>query len=83
VKSSRIRFRPGERTNAIQVRKIQNNRRCPLNIENEIGAISGFPRPVVVSPTAKLRTAGRPEILAMPPDESRYGEKEVKIKSAI
>ena len=66
------------RTNAIQVRKFQNNRRCSLNIENETRGISGFVHPVMTSPTAKLRPPGHPGILATPPDESRYGEQEVK-----
>jgi hypothetical protein len=50
------------RANATQVREFQNNRRCSLSIENEIGKISRFPRPVVVSPTAKLRIPGRTEL---------------------
>jgi hypothetical protein len=37
------------RTNAIQVRKFQNNCRCSLNIENETRAISGVAHPVVTS----------------------------------
>ena len=62
------------RTNAIQVRKFQHNRRCSLNTENETRKISGFAHPVATSPTAKLRIPGHRGILATLPDESRYGE---------
>ena len=62
------------RTNAIQVRKFQNNRRCSLSIENEPRTISGFVHPVVVSPSAKLRIISRRVRAQKVPGESRYGE---------
>jgi hypothetical protein len=66
------------RTNAIQVRKFQNNRRCSLSIENETRKISGFVHPVMVSPSSKLRITSRQVRAQKVPGESRYGETEVK-----
>jgi hypothetical protein len=52
-----------------------------MSIENETRAILGFAHPVEMSPTAKLRLPGHPEILATPPaGESRYGKKRGKKK---
>ena len=49
-----------------------------MSTENETRAISGFTHPVATGPMAKLRLPGHHGILATLPDESRYGEKEVK-----
>ena len=57
---------------------MQQNTDISAGTENEFGGISGFTHPVATSPMAKLRLPGHPGIMATLPDESRYGEKEVK-----
>jgi hypothetical protein len=67
-------------TNAIQVRKFQNNRRCSLSIENEPRGIAGDP-PSCDEPYGEAtRLPGCHGILATLPGESRYGENRGKKK---
>ena len=71
-----MRFRPVARANATQVREFQNNRRCSLSIENEIGKISRFPRPAGCGEPHGEATDSRSYLVraARLSDEPRYGE---------
>jgi hypothetical protein len=55
-------------------RMLQQNADMSVGTENETRGISGFPHPVVMSPTAKPRIPGHRIRAARLPGESRYGE---------